>query len=252
MKSINQYSLIIMGVLLSLGIAVGGYFVGQVLYNAKLDTAEVKGLAERRVEADRANWQIKYRQGYDFLENRQGYGIKGKQFLEIKGLYLAVENTQARIIGVLKENGFDDDEIKIGVIDYHTEEYRNKDQVLIETRYILSGQINVETNKVRLVPKVRGKLNKLLAESIAVTNSEPTYLFTKLNEIKPEMIKEATANARIAANEFAKVAKAKITGIKTAKQGNFYIRDVAEDYSDDRKIEKDVRVVATISFYLEN
>ena len=252
MKSINQYSLIIMGVLLSLGIAVGGYFVGQVLYNAKLDTAEVKGLAERRVEADRANWQIKYGKGYDFLENRQGYGIKGNKFLEMKGLYLAVENTQARIIGVLKENGFDDDEIKIGVIDYHTEEYRNKDQVLIETRYILSGQINVETNKVRLVPKVRGKLNKLLAEGIAVTNSEPTYLFTKLNEIKPEMIKEATANARIAANEFAKVAKAKITGIKTAKQGNFYIRDVAEDYSDDRKIEKDVRVVATISFYLEN
>ena len=54
------------------------------------------------------------------------------------------------------------------------------------------------------------------------------------------------------ANEFAKVAKAKVTGIKQARQGSFYIKDVGEDYSDDKKIEKDVRVVTTIMFTLEN
>jgi len=237
MKSFNQYSLIIMGVALSLGIAIGGYFVGQLLYNAKLNTAEAKGLAERRVEADRANWNI-------------SYGVKGNQFSEIKNLYQEVEDDKAKIILVLTENGFSDEEIKVGVIDYEQKEYRNEDQMLIDTQHMLSGTISVETDKVKLVPKVRTKLNTLLAQGISVINNDPSYTFTKLNEIKPEMLKEATANARIAASEFAKVANAKVTGIQSARQGNFYIRDIGENYSDDKKIEKDVRVVTTISFYL--
>jgi len=239
MKSFNQYSLVIMGVLLSLGIAAGGYFVGQLLYNAKENTAEAKGLAERRVEADRANWNI-------------SYGRKGYQFSELKNLYQAVEYDKNKIIKVLIDNGFTNDEIKVGVIDYEQKEYRNEDQVLIDTQHALSGKITVETNKVQLVPDVRTKLNALLAEGISVMNYDPSYTFTKLNEIKPAMLREATENARIAANEFAKVAKAKVTGIKQARQGSFYIKDVGEDYSDDKKIEKDVRVVTTIMFTLEN
>ena len=239
MKSFNQYSLVIMGVLLSLGIAAGGYFVGQLLYNAKENTAEAKGLAERRVEADRANWSI-------------SYGRKGYQFSELKNLYQAVEYDKNKIIKVLLDNGFTNDEIKVGVIDYKQKEYRNEDQVLIDTQHALSGKITVETNKVQLVPDVRTKLNGLLAEGISVMNYDPSYTFTKLNEIKPAMLKEATENARIAANEFAKVAKAKVIGIKQARQGSFYIKDVGEAYSDDKKIEKDVRVVTTIMFTLKN
>ena len=124
MKSFNQYSVVIMGVLLSLGIAAGGYFVGQLLYNAKENTAEAKGLAERRVEADRANWNI-------------SYGRKGNQFSELKNLYRAVEYDKNQIIKVLLDNGFNNDEIKVGVIDYDQKEYRNEDQVLIDTQHTL-------------------------------------------------------------------------------------------------------------------
>ena len=53
-------------------------------------------------------------------------------------------------------------------------------------------------------------------------------------------------------NGFAKIANAKVTGIENARQGNFYIKDVGEKYSDDKKIEKEVRVVTTILFYLGN
>ena len=238
MKSLNQYSLIILGVLLALGIAIGGYFVGQVLYNAKLNTAEAKGLSERRVVADLAHWEI-------------NYGVKGSQFSNVKDLYRAAEFDKSKIIAVLKDNGLDDSEIKIGVINYDRKEFRNEDQVLVDTNHILSGSISVETDKVNLIPKVRTKMNELLAQGIAVHNNAPKYTFTKLNNIKPEMLKEATANARVAASEFAKVANSKVKGIQSAKQGNFYIRDVGEDYSDDKKIEKDVRVVTTISFYLD-
>jgi len=239
MKSLNQYSLIILGVLLALGIAVGGYFVGQVLYNAKLNTAEAKGLSERRVLADLVHWEI-------------NYGIKGNQFSNIKDLYRVAEFDKSKIISVLKANGLDESEINVGVINYDRKEYRNEEQVLVDTDHLLSGSINVETEKVNLIPNVRTKLNELLAQGIAVQNNRPRYTFNKLNDIKPQMLKEATANARIAASEFAKVAQSKVRGIQNARQGNFYIRDVGEDYSDDKKIEKEVRVVTTISFYLEN
>ncbi len=239
MKSMNQYSLIILGIVLALGIALGGYFVGQVLYNAKLNTAEAKGLSERRVYADLAHWDI-------------NYGVKGNQFSSIKDLYKSAEFDKSKIISVLRENGLNDNEIKIGVINYDRKEFRNEDQVLVDTDHILSGSISVETMKVDLIPKVRTKLNQLLAQGIAVHNNQPRYTFNGLNKIKPQMLKEATANARIAAGEFAKVAQSKVKGIQSAKQGNFYIRDVGEDYTDDRKIEKDVRVVTTISFYLDD
>jgi len=64
------------------------------------------------------------------------------------------------------------------------------------------------------------------------------------------MLSEATKNARIAANEFAKNAGVKVGGIRDARQGSFYIRDVGEEYEDTKKIEKTVRVVTTITFYL--
>ncbi len=64
------------------------------------------------------------------------------------------------------------------------------------------------------------------------------------------MLKEATKNARIAANEFAANAGVEVGGIRNAKQGSFIIRDVVENYGDIKKIEKDVRVVTNITFYL--
>ena len=64
------------------------------------------------------------------------------------------------------------------------------------------------------------------------------------------MLREATKNARIAANEFAENAGVKVGGIRSARQGGFIIRDVGENYGDTKKIEKDVRVVTTITFYL--
>lgn len=64
------------------------------------------------------------------------------------------------------------------------------------------------------------------------------------------MLKEATTNARLAANEFAANAGVEVGGIRYARQGGFIIRDVGESYTDTTKIEKDVRVATTISFYL--
>ncbi len=239
MSSNNQGGLFFMGLFVAAGLALGGYFIGQTMYNAKvaLNTAEAKGLAERRVTADRAIWNIVYT-------------VKGATRAEIPSLYKQAEQQQQTIVNLLKENGFDDNEIEIGVLDYSYQEFRDDKKKLVDQIHKLHGNIIVVTQQVDQVSKARAKVSKLIAQGIDIENMPPTYRFTKLNEIKPAMLREATKNARIAANEFAENAGVRVGGIRSARQGNFYIRDAGEEYGDTRKIEKDVRVVTTITFYL--
>lgn len=225
--------------LLSIGIALAGYFISQTLYNSKvaLNTADVKGLAERRVEADTVYWTI-------------GYSVAGANHSSIPQLYAQSEDDQKKIITLLEKNGFDRSEVTPGVIDYQKREFRDENQKLVEERHVLIGGIEVQTNKVKLVAEVRSKLNRLIAQGLDIQNHAPSYHFTQLNDIKPAMLKEATKNARLAANEFATNAGVKVGGIRSARQGGFVIRDVGENYGDTQKIEKDIRVVTNVTFFL--
>ena len=238
-STLGKSEIIIGSTLLSLGIAIGGYFIGNTLYNSKvaLNTADVKGLAERRVEADKAFWSIQYT-------------VTGKDKSEIPELYEKSKANQQKIVALLNDSGFSEKEIIPGVINYSKKEFRDEDQNLVEEKHFLVGEIEVQTTKVRLVSEVRSKLNILIAQGLNLLNNPPSYHFTKLNEIKPAMLKEATRNARVAANEFATNAGVKVGGIRSARQGGFVIRDVGKNYGDTKKIEKDVRVVTNVTFYL--
>lgn len=231
--------LFFLGLFVAIGIAAGGYFIGNTMYNAKvaLNTAEAKGLAERRVKADRANWSI-------------SFAVATKAQAGIPDLYKKAEGQQKTIIDLLKTHDFTNEEITAGVIDYSYHEYRDENQAVVDQNHTLRGTINIETEKVELIGKVRANVNKLIAKGINVQNHAPAYRFTKLNEIKPEMLREATKNARIAANEFADNAGVTVGGIRSARQGSFYVRDAGQEYGDTQKIDKDVRVVTTITFYL--
>src|SRR5262249_32912543 len=239
MTEVTKSPFVLGAVLLAGGFAAAGYFVSETLYKAKvaLNTAEVKGLAERRVEADRAYWNIQYT-------------VTGANKSEIPKLYEQSAADQKRITALLLESGFEDGEIAPGVIDYEQREFRDENQKLVEVKHVLTGAVEIQTTKVQLVAKVRSKMNELIAQGLDIRNNPPAYYFTKLNDIKPEMLKEATTNARIAANEFAANAGVKVGGIREAQQGSFIVTDVGEDYGDRKKIEKDVRVVTNVVFYL--
>ncbi|MEM7077501.1 MAG: SIMPL domain-containing protein [Pseudomonadota bacterium] len=225
--------------LIALGITSAGFFMSQTLYNSRvgINTAEVKGLAERRVKSDRAYWII-------------GYVVTGQADASTTELYERSTADRNKLVDLLKRSGFDDAEIGLGIVDYQRREYRNEDQALVDTKQILSGSVEIETDQVDLVAEARSRLNELISAGVDIRNNPPAYHFTGLNEIKPQMVKEATTNARAAATEFAENAGVQVGGIRTARQGGFVIRDVGERYGDTAKIDKEVRVVTTIDFYL--
>lgn len=227
------------GLLLAVGMSLSGYFVSQTLYKSKVavNVAEVKGLAEREVKADIAYWSLSFNVTRDIS-------------VPLETLYQEANTKQQTIIDFLLANGFTQEEIQIESINYHTTEYRDDNQKIVEQRHSLYGSMTINTEHVDHVASVRAKVNALISEGIDLTSYTPRYLFTQLNDIKPEMLREATQNAKTAANEFAQVADVKVGSIKDAYQGNFSITDLGESYSDDQKLMKKVRVVTTISFYL--
>lgn len=240
----KNYEILWSSLFLALGISISGYFIGQTMYKYKigLNTAEVKGLAEKRVASDLATWDIYF-------------SVEGKTKTEIPELYKKSEKNQQKIVALLKKSGFNDSEIKLGVIEHSSMEYRDEDQNLVDEKHTLAGVISVETSKVNDVNSARNSINKLIAEGIDIDNKRPSFNFTKLNDIKPQMLQEATKNARAAANEFAENAGVSVGGIRSARQGNFTVQDAGKESGygwggDTKKIEKDVRVVTTISFYL--
>ena len=79
-------------------------------------------------------------------------------------------------------------------------------------------------------------------------NNRTIYEYTELNSIKPDMIADATKNAREAANKFAADSGSKIGKIKTAQQGQFSIED-RDPYT---PFIKKVRVVTYIDYFIED
>lgn len=235
----RAFSLALPALFLALGIAAAGYFVSRTHYNVRvaLNTAQAKGLAERRVSADRANWTI-------------SHTVTGASRDDIGALYRRAEEDQQEIIALLTKGGLGGDEIDTDVINYSVREYRDENQNLVEEKHTLSGSVSVETTNVALIRKLRNEVNQLLARGINLTNHSPSYHFTGINDIKPGMLKEAARNAKIAASEFAENAGVRVGRIRTARQGVFEVRDVGSSSGDTRKLEKDVRVVITVDFYL--
>jgi hypothetical protein len=81
----------------------------------------------------------------------------------------------------------------------------------------------------------------------------PTFVFTRLNELKPSMVKAATANARAAAGQFAADSRTDLGGIRHANQGVFVIlpRDQAPGVNEGAQLQKIVRVVSTVQYFLK-
>ncbi len=231
---------------LAIGIALGGFFIGDGIYRAMSGrTVTVKGLAERDVVADVAVWNIKIN------------GVGG----DLGVLQKEIDEDLAQIHAFLIDSGFtpsDIQNLRVHVRDkyagYSDTELRAQNN---DGRYVIDTGVMVRSHDVQLVDSVSRRMGELVRRGITVTEdySGPIYIFNGLNDIKISMIEQATKNATAAGKQFAKDADARLGKIKSANQGVFSIesRDPTDTWSSNERqaINKKVRVVATITFYLK-
>lgn len=239
----NNLGLSILGICLAAGLAAAGYFGSQTIVNGRtaVNTATVKGLAERVVPADTANWQIRY-----------GTAIRSATPPDPAVLYAEADRQREAILGVLGDAGFGEAEITPEPPRYLTNDNRDYEGRYEDTTYSVTGSVSVTTTDLERARTAVFAMSDLPRRGVPVTVDPPQYVFTALNDIKPEMLRAATENARIAADEFAKDAGVTVGGIQSATQGGFSVRDVGDEGGETRTLEKLVRVVTTITFYLEN
>lgn len=195
-------------------------------------TVTVRGLAERQVEANLVSWPM----SYDIAGN------------DLQELYAKLQTNNGIILDFLMSNGLDSTEIFVNPPSVYNAEGNVYGGDRARYQYNFTSTITVNTKKVELVRTLLNRMPELLRKGVAVNNNYTNYQYTDLNAIKPEMIAEATKNAREAADQFANDSKSSIGKIKTASQGQFSIESV--DSSTPYLMK--VRVVSTIVYYLED
>ncbi len=221
--------------ILAVGLIAGGYLLGDGLTRAKEAdrSVTVRGLAERDVTADLATWTISYSSTAANLGEAQA----------------AVDRDTLQIKDFFKELGFPQEALEPTAVNVSSYSNNGIPQFTVRQRVTLRSQ-----DIKRAQDAVRRQFELVRRGVVLEEGSGMAYTFTKLNAIKPDMVAEATRDARSSAEQFAKDSGTGVGGIKSATQGYFSIDARDGDQGGGWGVSdtpfKKVRVVTTVDFYL--
>lgn len=241
MDRLKDSTVVAAAALVAAGLAAAGWLGAGALVRGRAVErfVTVKGLAERPVEADLALWPMQFVVAEDDLSRAQArLGEASRQVTAFLGRHgIAAGQVQLQ---------------DLSVTDTQANRFGGQPA---PRRYVLSQTVMVRSTEPATVFAASQKLGQLVDAGVVLSSDGPwsggpSYLFTKLNDLKPGMIAEATASARRAAEQFAKDSGARLQGIRQANQGLFVIlpRDQAPGMQEERQRAKIVRVVTTIDY----
>jgi hypothetical protein len=228
---------VLAAVVIALGLAAAGWFAADGM--ARLRTADryvtVKGSAEKIVDADLVVWPLSQTVGGN----------------ELGAVQAQLDANTGTIRDFLGGAGFRDTEIVVSpprLEDRWTYAYGDNRP---PERYRYSNTVTLRTNRVGEALAALRRSGDIVARGVMLNTEEgggPQFEYTRLNQIKPSLIAEATANARASAEQFAKDSGARIGGIRSANQGVVSIenRDAGSPQI------KKIRVVTTVEYFLRD
>jgi hypothetical protein len=230
---------------LALGVALGGLFIGHGFASGRAADryVEVKGLAEREVTADLALWPLRYVSTGDDLAATQAQ---------------ITRNTR-QVYAFLARNGVDTSAVQLQALEVSDAFANRFSGERGGPRYVIQQTVMVRSSSPDVVMAASQRVSELVGAGVVLSSTGeygiggPTFVFTKLNQLKPSMVKEATANARSAAEQFAADSRSELGSIRHANQGVFVIlpRDQAPGVNEGAQLQKVVRVVSTVQYFLE-
>ena len=234
-------------VLLALGLSLAGWFVGHGFARGRSADryVTVKGVSEREVRANLALWPLRI--------------VATDNDLGLAQARIAASVQQIRRF--LARNRVDTAGIELQgyeVNDAYANQYRSSGEV--GNRYVIRQTVMVRSEQPDVVLAASQRVGELVDAGVVLSSGGeygsggPTFLFTQLNTLKPQMIAEATARARESAQQFARDSRSALGGIRTASQGMFEIlpRDQAPGVQEESQLVKIVRVVSTVEYFLRD
>jgi len=217
---------------LGLGLAAAGFFVGRGIakHNAPMRSISVKGLAEKEAPASIAIWSI-------------NYNAAGNAVAEVNA---QLEKNSAAVVAFLQKQGFNEKEFSVqppAITDLSLQE-REKDAKAPDARFRATQSVLLRTQAIEKIKPALAASSALVAAGVQLDAATPKFIFNRLNEIKPGMIQEATHNARIAAEQFARDSQAALGSLRSASQGWFQIED-RDPATPEQKV---IRVVVDVQY----
>lgn len=247
--SVSFPAAVILGLLVGTGSGLGGYFVGQGFYQGRRAEryVSVKGLAERYVKADLAVWNL-------------SFSATGA---DISAVSTASERDRDLVRTFIVKSGFTDREIE-PLPTRVNDQFANlmgPPNVEAARRYVITAGFEIRTTKVDAVREASQMTGDLIRQGVVLDGrpiesgaANPTYLFTRLSDIRPAMLAQATKSARALAQQFATDSKSHLGAIRRATEGVFQVMsrdgEVPNPTEERVSIEKKLRLVSTIDYYL--
>ncbi len=228
---------------LAIAVVLAGGLIGRGIerFRAADRSVSVKGVAERTVTADNALWPLRMVVADNDLDAAQRRIMRDRHTVLAFLARFGLDSTATEL------QGFE-------VADTRANPYQSG---IAANRFIITTTLMVRTGEPEHIREASQRVGDLVAAGVVLSSGGPgyggpTYLFTRLNDLKPEMVAEATANARKAAGEFARQSGSKVGGIRRASQGVFEIlpRDAAPGVMQEGQIQKTLRVVSTVEYLL--
>jgi hypothetical protein len=240
---------LIVGLCLLLGLSAAGFLVGRGATRFRSDTrvVTVKGLVEREVKADRAVWALGLRRASETVADA----------------HARISADRDAVLAFLKKQGFTDAEIErqpTRTVDKLAREY-GQPQPGDRLRYVVTTSVVVRTANVELVRTSVGSTEELLKAGVVLDGeragggANPRYVVSTFNDLRPQLLADATRNARATAQQFAADSGAQVGRIRSANQGSIQIfgldgGDESAPFSPTSTPIKRIRVVSTFEFEL--
>lgn len=241
-------SKIISAVIISIGLVAAAVVMACAIRDFKAQDryVTVKGLSERQVKSDLATWSL-------------SFDISGD---DLSDTLAQARSKQATVIEFLTKGGLDQSEITVGtpsVFDRQAQTYNAGDDAK-QKRFVIKSSLAVRTEKVEALKALSLNVADLIEKGIVFSQTgcpDPAFSFTRLNDIKADMLSESMQNTRAAAEKFAQDSESRVGRIRRANQGVFSIQSSSQANRDGGDycgvdINKNVRLVTTVDYFLKN
>ncbi len=203
----KSITLIAAAAVLAVAIGLGLNQVGSGFASRSSEGITVTGSARVDAKADRAAWTLNAEQVAPTISES----------------VRKVEATTLAVTEYLTDGGVAIEEIELGSVSaYPQEEYSNGNS----TGRILNYRHQIDTvrsDDVELISKLSNQIGSLLQSGISVTNYGPQFYVSKLSQLRPELLKEAMADAKIRAEAIVEATGGSVGAVMSVRSGPFQV-----------------------------
>lgn len=241
----NNRGYFLLGIALAAGLIISAFLVSSTIRDVKMQnqTIEVKGYAEKKIVSNYAIWDATFqRYAYDQIS-----------------AYSILEDDLKKVMDFLKSQGITEEQVSVSAVQTRTQYQLNSQgySTNIIDGYMLSRSISVESDNVEKIDEIYRASSVLIKQGLYFETYSPRFLFTKLDDIKIEMLGAATKDAKNRAATLADNSGSKVGALKSARQGVFQITPAnstdISDYgmNDVSSIDKTIKAVVTIEYNIK-